>query len=89
MTKNVLAIQIISTKLTDKQADRILLLGQVTEKKEKNHPSHFFKISFCLPTSGTFNFALPANQLFAKPKEPLFCLRTDRNTYFGKLYFDN
>jgi len=43
MTKNGLDIQTISTKRTDKQADRVLLLGQVTEKKEKANPSHFLK----------------------------------------------
>jgi len=45
MTENGLDIQTISTKpkRTDKQADRVLLLGQVTEKKEKANPSHFLK----------------------------------------------
>jgi hypothetical protein len=35
MTKNGLDIQTISTKRTDFQTDRVLLLGQVTEKKKK------------------------------------------------------
>jgi hypothetical protein len=39
MTKNGLDIQTISTKRTDFQTDRVLLLGQVTEKEEKAHPS--------------------------------------------------
>ncbi len=43
MTENGLDIQTISTKWTDKQTDRVLLLGQVTEKKEKANPSHFLK----------------------------------------------
>ena len=57
MTENGLDIQTISTKRTDKQADRVLLLGQVTEKNEKAHPSHFLKFLFANRTSGTFGFA--------------------------------
>ncbi|HPE56520.1 MAG TPA: hypothetical protein PK904_08985 [Bacteroidales bacterium] len=57
MTENGLDIQTISTKRTDKQADRVLLLGQVTEKKEKANPSHFLKFLFARRTSGTFGFA--------------------------------
>jgi hypothetical protein len=49
MTKNGLNIQTISTKRTDKKADRVLLLGQVTEKKEKANPSHFLKFLFAYP----------------------------------------
>ncbi len=43
MTKNGLDIQTISTKRAEKKADRVLLLGQVREKKEKANPSHFLK----------------------------------------------
>lgn len=43
MTENRHDLQTISTKRTDLQADRFLLLGQVTEKKEKANPSHFLK----------------------------------------------
>lgn len=43
MTKNRLDIQTISTKMTDFQTDRVLLLGQVKGKEEKANPSHFFK----------------------------------------------
>lgn len=57
MTKNGLDIQTISTKRTDFQADRVLLLGQVTEKKEKAHPSHFLKFLLASRTNGTFGFA--------------------------------
>jgi hypothetical protein len=46
MTKNRLDIQTISTKRTDFQTDRVLLLRQVTEKKEKAHASHFLKFLF-------------------------------------------
>jgi hypothetical protein len=49
MTENGLKIQTISTKRTDFQADRVLLLGQVTQKKEKANPSHFFKFLFADP----------------------------------------
>lgn len=49
MTKNGLDIQTISTKRTDFQADRVLLLGQVTETEEKAHPSHFLKFLFADP----------------------------------------
>jgi hypothetical protein len=73
MTKNGLDIQTISTKRTDKQADRILLLGQVTEKKEKANPSHFLKFLLARSTSGTFGFA-PTHKAdpSTKPQEPLF-----------------
>lgn len=70
MTKIGLDIQTISTKRTAFQADRVLLLGQVTEKKEKAHALCFLK--FLLPnrTDGTFGFARHINRPFAKPKEP-------------------
>jgi hypothetical protein len=57
MTENGFDIQTISTKRTDKQADRVLLLRQVTIEKEKADPSHFFIISFSQPHIGTFGFA--------------------------------
>jgi hypothetical protein len=49
MTKNGHDIQTISTKRTDFQTDRVLLFGQVTQKKEKAHPSHFLKFLFADP----------------------------------------
>ena len=72
MTKNGLDIRTILTKWTDFQADRVLLLGQVTEKKEKAHPSHFLKFLLPSRTNGTFGFARHTSQHFAKPKEPFF-----------------
>jgi hypothetical protein len=75
MTENGLDIQTISTKRTDKQADRVLLFGQVTEKKEKAHPSHFLKFLLTSRTNGTFGFARHTSRPFAKPKEPLFFQR--------------
>jgi hypothetical protein len=73
MTKNGLDIQTISTKRTDFQTDRVLLLGQVTEKQEKATPSDFLKFLLASRTSGTFGFAPKHNaDPSAKPKEPLF-----------------
>ena len=71
MTKNELDIQTISTNRTDKQADRVLLFGQVKEK-EKADPSHFLKFLLASRTNGTFGFARHSSQRFAKPKEPFF-----------------
>jgi hypothetical protein len=48
MTENGLDIQTISTKRTEKQADRVLLLVPATERKEKANPSHFLKF-LCQP----------------------------------------
>jgi hypothetical protein len=79
MTKNGLDIQTIATKRTDIQTDRILLLGQVTEKQVKADLSHFLKFLFTSLTNGTFGFARHKSQSFAKPKEPFFCNRTDNN----------
>ncbi len=59
MTKNGLDIQTISTKRTDFQVDRILLLGQVLEKKEKALHSHFLKFLLASRTNGKFGFAPP------------------------------
>jgi len=72
MTKNDLYIQTISSKRTDFQTDRVLLLRQLTEKKEKANPSHFLKFLFASLTNGTFGFARHASRPFAKPKEPFF-----------------
>jgi hypothetical protein len=49
MTENGLNIQTISTKRTDFQTDRVLLLGQVTEGKEKADPSRFLKFLLANP----------------------------------------
>jgi len=79
MTENGLNIQTISTKRTDFQTDRVLLMGQVTEKKEKAHSSHFLKFLLASRTNGTFGFARQTSRPFAKPKEPFFCQRTNNN----------
>ena len=72
MTKNELDIQTISIKRTDFQTDRVLLLGQLKEKEEKAHPSHFLKFLLASRTNGSFGFARHTSQPFAKPKEPFF-----------------
>jgi len=72
MTKNGHDIQTISTKRTDFQTDRVLLLGQVTEGKEKADPSRFLKFLLASRTNGTFGFARHTSRPFAKPKEPFF-----------------
>jgi len=69
MTENVLDIKIILTKRTDKQADRVLLLGQLTERNEKANPSHFLKFLLASRTNGTLGFARHTIRPFAKPKE--------------------
>jgi len=79
MTKNGLDIQTISTKRTDFQTDRVMLLGKVTERKEKANPSHFLKFLLASRTNGTFGFARHTSLRFAKPKEPIFSHRTDNN----------
>jgi hypothetical protein len=58
-----------------KSVSRVLLLGQLTGKKEKANPSHFFKFFLTSSTSGTFGFAPTQNaNASAKPKEPLFAI---------------
>ena len=85
MTKNGLAIQTISTKLTEFQTDRVLLFGQVAVKKEKAHPSNFLKFLLASRTNGTFGFARHTSQPFAKPKEPFFANAQGKNSYFVPL----
>lgn len=68
MTKNRHDIHTKSTKRTDKQADRVLLCGVVTEKKEKAHPSHFLKFLLASRTNGTFGFA-QYTPVLSLPKE--------------------
>lgn len=70
MTKNVLDIQTTPNNQTAFEADRVLLLGQVTEKKEKADPSHFLKFLLASRKNGTFDFAQCTSQPFARSKEP-------------------
>jgi hypothetical protein len=86
MTKNGLDIQTISTKRTDFQTDRVLLLRQLTEKKEKALPSHFLKFLLANRLSGTFGFA-PTHK--ADPsqnqKSHSFANAQGKNSYFVPL----
>lgn len=80
MTENGIDIQTISTKRTDFQADRVLLLGQVTEKQIKAAPSHFLKFLLASRTNGTFGFALLTSRPSCKAKRATFTLRTKDST---------
>ena len=44
--------------------------------------AHFLKTILASRTNGTFGFARHTSRPFAKPKEPLFCQRTDININF-------
>ena len=88
MTENGLDIQTISTKRTDFQTDRVLLLEQVTEKKEKAQPEfiptqsgHFLKFLLASRTNGTFGFARHTSHPFTKPKEPFFFANAQWNKF--------
>ncbi|MCZ2129372.1 MAG: hypothetical protein LC109_03805 [Bacteroidia bacterium] len=67
MTKNGHYIQTILTEQTDFQADRVLLLGQVTERKEKADPSHFLK--FLLANPHCTHLVLPDTQANASQNQ--------------------
>jgi hypothetical protein len=85
MTKNGLDIQTISTKRTDKQADRVLLFGQLTEKKEIAYPSHFLKFLLSSPQVAHLVLPHPQADPSAKPKEPNFRYAPDTmNNNFTK-----
>jgi hypothetical protein len=88
MTENGLDIQTISTKRIDKQADHVLLFGEVTEKIEKANPSHFLKFLLASRTNGTFGFARHISQPFAKPKEPFFVTAPMNNNNFTNVIFE-
>jgi hypothetical protein len=92
MTKNGLDIRTISSKRTDKQADRVLLLGQVTEKKDNTDPSHSLKFP-CQPAFGTFAKPHDLSRHFGKPtlnpsfaKEPNLPRSTHDNFQFISYY---
>lgn len=85
MTKNGLDIQTISTKRTDFQTDRVLLLRQVTETEEQAHPPHFLKFLLASRTNGSFGFAHHTSRTIAKPKEPFFANAQGKNSYFVPL----
>jgi hypothetical protein len=78
MTNNGLDIQTISTKQTDFQTDRVLLLDQVTEKKAKVNPSHFLKFLIASRTNGTFASRTSRHTNPSLQKSRFFCKRTER-----------
>ena len=67
MTKNRLDIQTISTKRTDFQTDRFLLLGRVIQKKEKTLLSHFLKFLLANRTNGKFFVNAQGNNSYFVP----------------------
>jgi hypothetical protein len=67
MTKNGLDIQTKSTKRTDFQSDRFLLLGRVIQKKEKTLPSHFLKFLLANRTNGKFFVNAQGNNSYFVP----------------------
>ncbi len=69
MTENKIDIQTISTKRTDKQADRVLRLKQMTIEKDKADPSHFLKF-LSQPACGTFAKLLKPTHDPSFAKEP-------------------
>lgn len=67
MTKNRLDIQTISTKRTDFQTDRFLLLGRVIQKKEKALLSHFLKFLLANCTNSIFFVNAQGNNSYFVP----------------------
>ena len=78
MTENGLNIQTISTKRTDFQTDRVLLLGQVTEGKEKAAPSRFLK--FLLANPHCTHLVLPDTQANASQNQKSAIFATPLST---------
>jgi hypothetical protein len=74
MTEYGTNIETILNIPTDKFADRVLLLGQVTEKKEKALPSHFLKFLFSQPHKRHIGFCPNRTKptLRQKPKSRFF-----------------
>ena len=87
MTENGIDIQTITTNRIDFQADHVLLLGQVTEKKEKANLSHFFKFLLASHTNGTFDFA-PTHKANASQnqKSRFFAHAQRKNSHFVPLW---
>ncbi len=79
MTKNELKIKTISNKRTDKLTDRVLLIGKVTEKKEKADTSQFLKLLFANPHCTHLVFPRHTKPTLRKTKRAIFCQRTNEN----------
>lgn len=78
MTENRHGIQTKLTKRTDFQTDRVLLLGQVAQKKENATPSHLLKYLLARRTSPRI----------VKPKEPFFANALTNNNNFKNVIFE-
>ncbi|MBU1009688.1 MAG: hypothetical protein KKD74_06095 [Bacteroidetes bacterium] len=72
MTENGLNIQTILTKRTDFQTDRVLLFGQVTEKKEKANPSHFLKFLLANPHCTHLDLPHPQDNASQNQKSAIY-----------------
>ena len=68
MNNNELDIQTGSTKWTDFQTDRVLLLRQVTKNIEKALPSYFLKFLLASLINRRFIFA-PTNEAYASQNQ--------------------
>lgn len=68
MNNNELDIQTRSTKWTDFQTDRVLLLGQVTKNIEKAIPSYFLKFLLASLINRRFIFA-PTHVAYASQNQ--------------------
>jgi hypothetical protein len=73
MTEYGTNIETILFTSTDNFADRVLLYGQLTEKKEKAYPSHFLKFLLANRTNGHWLLPRPHKpSLRQKPKSRFF-----------------
>jgi hypothetical protein len=70
MTKNGLDIQAISTKMTDNQADLVILFEQVTEKGQF---SHFPKFHLASGINSIFGFCQLYKSTLHKTQRSVFC----------------
>ncbi|HET7118049.1 MAG TPA: hypothetical protein VFI29_16245 [Hanamia sp.] len=82
MIENGHDIQTISTKRTDFQTARVLLLGQVTE--EKANPSHFLKFLLASLTNDTFGFALTHKANASQNQKSRFFAHAPKDSVLNK-----
>lgn len=80
MTKNRPEIQTIPTNQKDFQADRVLLLTEVTEIREKADPSHFLKFLLADYTNSTFGFASAKKTNTLQNQKNLFFAHAPKNS---------
>ncbi|MBK9635420.1 MAG: hypothetical protein IPO64_13250 [Bacteroidetes bacterium] len=73
---------------SDQHIEHILTGQHSIRQADRPNVFYFFPTAqnilkfFTSRTSGTFGFARHTSRPFAKPKEPLFCQRTDININF-------